>query len=319
MILCSIVIPTHNRRALLERLLRTLETQALRDGSFEVLIIHNHTPDGTEEMAEAWCARQPFPARYFRKAYNGPTRSREFGARSAAGRYVAFIDDDCIATPGWLQAGIDAFDAPGGRPLGLVQGRTLPMPDQPQRFPFKTIHIDAPTVFFETCNIFYLKRAFEDVGGFSEDFLDRFYGEDTDLGWKVTQHGYGAGFAAAALAHHEVFQVSVQQWLREPLHFKNLPYLVKKYPALRERMYGRYFLTRDTCYFNLLGLGLLGAAFQPWAGLLALPYFVERLRNGGHVGGLGLRLLRVAVGLPRGLFMWWALARGSLRARSVLL
>jgi hypothetical protein len=116
-----------------------------------------------------------------------------------------------------------------------------------------------------------------------------------------------------------VFQVSFYQWLAEPLHFKNLPYLVKKYPALRERMFARYFLTRDTCFFNLLWLALLITPFNAWAALLALPYFVERLRGGAHVGGWHMRLLRVLAGLPRGLFMWWALVKGSLRARTVLL
>lgn len=320
MILASVVIPTHNRRLLLERLLRSLEAQTLPADSFEVLIVHNHTPDGTEEMAREWCARQTFKARYFQKNYKGPTRSREFGARTAEGRHVVFIDDDCIATPRWLEEGLAAFDAKGkDHPIGLVQGMTTPMPGQPQRFPFKTINIVEPTVFFETCNIFYLKDAFEAVGGFSEDFLDRFYGEDTDLGWKVTQQGFAAGFAPGALAHHEVFQVSLRQWLAEPLHFKNLPYLVKKYPALRERMFARYFLTRDTCFFNFLWLALLLSPLSAWAGLLALPYFIERLRGGSHVGGWKLRILRVIAGLPRNLFMWWALARGSVRARTVLL
>lgn len=323
----TVVIPTHHRRALLSRLLASLERQTLAPERMQVLIVHNYTDDGTETLAREWCARQPFDARYFRKNYNGPTRSRDFGAQMADGEVVAFTDDDCVATPGWLEAGLAAFlpaAAAGVRgraaPVGLVQGKTLPMPDQPMTFPSKTIHIDGPSVFYETCNIFYLKEAFTAVGGFSPDFLDRFYGEDTDLGWKVTQTGYDAAFADEALVYHEVFQVSTRKWLAEPLYFRNLPYLIRKYPALREHMYHRYFLSRDTALFNLLlvGLGLL--PFLPVAGgLVVTPYFIERFRSGGHVGGVLKRVLRVVAGLPRNGVMWWALARGSLRARRLLL
>jgi GT2 family glycosyltransferase len=323
-ILVTVVIPTHNRRDLLARLLASLEAQTLDSASYEVIIVHNHTPDGTESMAGEWCGRQAFAARYFRKNYPGPARSRDFGARAARGQFLAFIDDDCVATPQWLAAGLAAFDAPhpqhDGQPVGLVQGATLPMPGQPRPLLSKTIDIPGPTVFFETCNIFYSRAAFARVGGFSPDFLDRFYGEDTDLGWKLVQAGYATRFAAGALVHHEIFRVSVYRWLAEPLHFRNLPYLVKKYPALRGHMYMRYFISRDSCLFNLLPLAL---AMLPLLGgyalLLTAPYFVERYRNGGHVQKVHLRVLRALAGVPRGAFSWWALAGGSYRAGALLL
>ena len=62
----------------------------------------------------------------------------------------------------------------------------MPNPEQPRRFLEKTILIDKASIFFETCNIFYSKAAFDRVGGFSAEFMDLFYGEDTDLGWKIT-------------------------------------------------------------------------------------------------------------------------------------
>ncbi|RYG12869.1 MAG: glycosyltransferase family 2 protein [Burkholderiales bacterium] len=319
----TVVIPTHNRKDLLARLLESLERQTLKAAEYEVLIVHNHTDDGTQAMASAWCARQPFAARYFRKDYKGPARSRQFGARAAQGRFLAFIDDDCVATPGWLAAGRAAFEmngAAGVQPVGLVQGATFPMPDQPRPFLSKTIEISQPSVFFETCNIFYLKSAFEQVGGFSDDFIDRFYGEDTDLGWKLTQSGFASRFAADALVHHEIFRVSLYKWLSEPLYFKNLPALVKKYPGLRSHMFLGYFINRDSFLFNLLPLALVLA---PWCGawtfVATLPYFVERYRNGSHVRNAGFRVLRVLSGVVRGAFTWWALAVGSIRARAFLL
>ena len=326
-LLSSVVIPTHNRRDLLARLLESLEKQTLAPELFEVHIVHNYTPDGTEEMAREWCARQRFRASYSRKNFAGPTRSRDYGARASTGRFVAFIDDDCVASPGWLEAGIAGFgpDA-GGAPaapgaIGLVQGRTLPAIGETQRFLVRTIRIEQASIFFETCNIFYSRRAFEALGGFSEDFLDQFSGEDTDLGWKFVANGYRTVFAPEALVHHEVFRESYGQWLGEPLLLlKNLPYLAKKYPGIRRHMFLGYFFSEDTCLFNLVVLGLVLALLNPYAGAIAaLPYLIQRYRNGGHVGNFPMRIARVCFGIPRGFTMWWALAKGSIHARAFLL
>lgn len=317
----TVVVPTHARRDLLARLLASLERQTLRANEYEVVVVHNYTADGTEETAREWCARQPFAARYLRRDYRGPARSRDDGARSGTGAFIAFIDDDCVAMPGWLAEGLAAFDRPeDARAIGVVQGRTLPEPGKPQRFPCKTVNVERESIFFETCNIFYRREAFEAVGGFSDDFLDLFYGEDTDLGWKVLDAGYARRFAPEALVHHEVFHVSLRKWLAEPLFFENLPYLVKKHPQLRAHMFHRVFVSRDSFLFNVLLVALAAAAFAPLpAALLAAVYAFERYRGGAHVGGPLKRIGRVAVGIPRGFCAWWALAKGSLRARSLLL
>jgi len=324
----SVVIPTHGRRDMLARLLASLEQQSLDPRLFEVHIVHNFIDDGTEEMARDWCARQPFGAFYYRKNYDGPTRSRDFGARAANGSLIAFIDDDCVASPGWLEAGIAGFESGGAggdsratpAAIGLVQGRTLPLPGETQRFLVRTIRVEHPSIFFETCNMFYSKRAFEAVGGFSEDFLDQFSGEDADLGWKFLDNGYASVFAHDALVRHQVFRVSYWQWLAEPLLvLKNLPYLAKKYPGFRRRMFKRYFFTKQTCLFNFFLAGLVLVPLSPWTLLLTLPYLIERYRSGGHVGGVATRLARIAFGIPRGFTMWWALAKGSIQARSILL
>ena len=92
-VLVSVIVPTHHRNALLTRLLESLSKQTLDASRFEVHIVHNYTPDGTEEMARAWCEAQPFRAFYYRRNHNGPTRSRAFGAQLATGRVPSFIDD----------------------------------------------------------------------------------------------------------------------------------------------------------------------------------------------------------------------------------
>ncbi|MEJ2756459.1 MAG: glycosyltransferase, partial [Gammaproteobacteria bacterium] len=208
----SVIVPTHGRKLLIKRLLEALSRQSMRD-EMEVIIIHNYTNDGSEHVCIDWTLAQSFPVRYFRKNFSGPAASRDFGAHAARGDLLAFIDDDCQPIPTWARAGVSGFTLPD---VGLVQGRTQPMPGQKRCLFEKTVSVIHPSIFYETCNIFYRRSSFLSVGGFSPEFITRFYGEDTDLGWKVTLSGYQKHFVPEALVYHEVFQVTIMQWLKEP-------------------------------------------------------------------------------------------------------
>ncbi len=324
----SVVVPTHARAALVMRLLQSLAGQTLAAAAYEVIVVHNFTDDGTQAQVQAWCARQPFRARYFCKDYKGPARSRDFGARAADAAVVAFIDDDCVAGPQWLAEGLAAFETGGephvasaasGRPA-LVQGRTRALTQRPPRFPYRTIQIEQSSIFFETCNIFYDRAVFLHIGGFSPEFLDAYFGEDTDLGWKLVTAGYATAFAPAAVVQHEVFEVTLAQWMFEPARFGRLPDLVRRYPALRRHMTWHYFFSRETLLFNGFVLALLVSLWSPAVGgLLLLAYFAARYRSGAHVGSPVMRIARVVMGVPRGAVAWWSMLRASVRTRTVLL
>lgn len=316
--LVSVVVPTHGRPELLARLLRSLIAQEYPPEAFEIIIVHNVSNDDTERVVREIMAESPVQIRYFAKNYNGPMASRDYGAKVATGGIIAFIDDDCEAMPRWLAEGVRAM-TPG---VGLVQGRTMPRPDQPRRLVEKTIEIPDASPFFETCNIFYRKEALMQVGGFSEEFAKQriFYGEDTDLGWKVKETGADTVFAGEALVHHEVFRATLREWLIEPRRMYVWPYLVKKHPGLREHMYLRYFLTKRCALFDLALLGVIaGIAVHPAAFGLIVPYIVYRLREPSRRRNPVVKMLRLIAGVPRAFVFFAVLAVGSVRYRSVLL
>lgn len=317
----TIVVPTHGRKALLEQLLQSLYAQTYDPASFEIVVVHNYSDDGTEEAVKQWQSTSPVPLQYVKKHNNTPTPSRHHGGTHAKGDIIAFIDDDCIAEPDWIANGVKGFQtAEGAKPVGLVQGRTLPNPAHQRRFLEKTVSITGESIFFETCNIFYSKAAFDAVDGFSSEFMDKFYGEDTDLGWKVRKAAFDVVFQETATVYHHVFHVSFWKWLKEPLFFKHLPYLMEKHPELRDFMWHRYFLTAETAYFQLFMLGAfasLSGFF--WFLLLCTPYLVQRYKSGSAMPNPILRVVRIGAGLPRSLFTWYALVTGTLRYRSVLL
>ncbi|TPV55462.1 glycosyltransferase family 2 protein [Aestuariibacter sp. GS-14] len=317
----TVVVPTHGRKALLQQLLESLYKQTYSHDKFEIVVVHNYSNDGTEEAVREWRKISPVPLHYVKKHNNTPTPSRHYGGTHAKGDIIAFIDDDCIAEPDWIANGARQFaSALSERPVGLVQGKTLPNPSHPRRFLEKTVNISSASIFFETCNIFYSKAAFDAVGGFSTEFMDKFYGEDTDLGWKVKKAGFEVVFEESATVYHHVFHVSFWKWLKEPLFFKHLPYLMDKHPELRSFMWHRYFLTVETAFFQLLLLGIVLTLFSHIGfSVLCLPYVIQRYRSGSAMPNPILRVIRIGAGLPRSLFTWYALTSGSIRYRSILL
>lgn len=314
----TVVVPTWRRPVLLERLLRSLLVQDYPAGQYEVLVVHREQGDGTAELVQRLGAGSAVPLRAVFTRYRGPGGSRHDGALAGTGEVLAFIDDDCEAAPGWLAAGVAALE-PG---VGLVQGCTLPHPQQLRRMFEQTNEITGPTPMFETCNIFYRREAFEQVDGFSPDYRNGFVGgEDADLGWKVLRAGWATGFAPLALVYHEVFKVTPWQWLMRPkLLYGAIPPLVARHPPLRDTLFMRVFLTR---FQALLLLLLAGAVLAWWLhpafALLALPYGVARYHQGHRYDQPGIRLLRTVAGLPRAVLGMVVLAWQSLRSGSLVL
>lgn len=312
----TVIVPTHRRSALLARLLRSLLVQDWPAARMEIIVVHNYTDDGTDRAVADIAATAPVPIAYYRTDFSGPGPSRQFGADQAHGDVLAFIDDDCEATPGWIRAGVAELR----RGHGLVQGMTLPNPDQPRRFLEKTVNVTEATPYFETCNIFYDAAIFRALGGFPIDFRERFYAEDTALGWTLKRAGHRTGFAPDALVHHEVFHVSLKSWLLEPRNMRHWPFLARAFPELRARLFLRCFLSPLTATFDLAVLGLLlGLAAHPAGFLLIAPYVGLRMADRGRFRAPHVLLLRLVCGLPRAAVLAATLAASSFRARTLVI
>lgn len=311
----SVIVPTHRRPALLRRLLVSLLAQDWPRDRYEVIVVHNATPDDTAAIVAAIAATSPVRIAYHATAFRGPGPSRQFGAARARGAVLAFIDDDCEATPGWIAAGAAAI----AQGEALVQGRTLPHPGQPRRLLEKTVSVTGATPYFETCNIFYDAAVFRAVGGFPDAFVDRFYAEDTALGWTVRLAGHRTGYADAALVHHEVFAIGFREWMMAPRTMRHWPALVRAFPALRRELFLGLFLSRLTAAFDLFALGLLLAPLHAGFLALGLPYVALRFLDRGRLGNPLHLLARFVFGLPRAAVLAAVLVSASIRARSPVL
>src|SRR5437763_1133783 len=87
----SVVIPTYNRAAELERCLESLIAQTFHD--FEVLISDDGSTDRSADVARAFSDRLTIQYRWS-EHWGGPARPRNLGIRHAASEWVCFLDSD---------------------------------------------------------------------------------------------------------------------------------------------------------------------------------------------------------------------------------
>ena len=226
-------MPTYARRHLLPAMLDALLAQAV-DAAFELVVVDDEAEPRTRELVEARAASTgpDGPAvRYLSTSgRRGPAHARNLGWRAGRGDVVAFIDDDCLARPGWLASLVAEVD--GG--ADLVQGRVRPNPEQSDRgAPFaRTLDVGA-SPFFETANIAYRRSVLESLGGFDETF-PLAAGEDTDLGHRAVAAGSVRAYAEDAEVWHEVHPMTFAEALHNAARCDQLIRVVRRYPDLAQ-------------------------------------------------------------------------------------
>jgi glycosyltransferase involved in cell wall biosynthesis len=102
--LISVIVSTYNRPDALDVALRSLSRQS--DRRFEIVVADDGSGAATERVVADWAARAPIAVKHvwhedcgFRLA-----EIRNLGIRNSAGRYLVFLDGDCIARPSFVAA-----------------------------------------------------------------------------------------------------------------------------------------------------------------------------------------------------------------------
>lgn len=125
--LISAIICTHNRADLVAKAVRSLFKQELQADQFEVIVVDNASVDNTGKVIAKLAEEAPSLLRYVcvYESRPGISHARNAGVRQARGQYVAFLDDDGIAVPNWLQSFIDIFSR--SKNIGAVGGPIRPI------------------------------------------------------------------------------------------------------------------------------------------------------------------------------------------------
>jgi glycosyltransferase involved in cell wall biosynthesis/peptidoglycan/xylan/chitin deacetylase (PgdA/CDA1 family) len=217
----SIVIPTHQRREIVQRTLRAVSNQEHDD--FEVIVVIDGSTDGTADALRK--LNVPFPLTVLEQPTRGAAAARNAGAAAASGEVLLFLDDDMEAHPALLTE----HDRSLRRGAELVLGDLPLHPDSPAnvlsagveswaRSRRERLAADPNRVPLEdllTGQMSIPRQTFERIGGFDADFTrgGLFGGEDLDFGYRVLKAGCGVEFNPGAVSY-QYFDVDPGDFLR---------------------------------------------------------------------------------------------------------
>ena len=206
------VIVNWNRQSLLRACLASVARQT--GVEFETIVVDNGSRDGSPEIAE-----REFGARVIRNPVNrGCCAANNQGIAAARGAFVALLNNDAEAEPGWLAALHRACTR--SPEAGMAASKVLVWED-PRRID-KAGHLIYPdgqnkgrgsgaldtgqydreeeVLWPDGCAAMYRKEMLDRIGGFDEDFFA--YGDDAELGLRARIAGWKCIYTPEAVVRH---------------------------------------------------------------------------------------------------------------------
>jgi FkbM family methyltransferase len=271
----SVVIPTYERPDGLRKCLKSLRQENQKFSPVYEIIV-------TDDSKSDRCCRlvaEEFPSVFWGEGKkNGPAGNRNAGVARAKGKWIVFLDDDCIAEPGYLSA--FAKEIKDDPKLKVLEGRIFP--DRPKKTWAEGCPANETGEMFWTSNLCINKSTFEDLGGLDERFAVAF--EDVDLAYRFKSAKVKTKFVYDAAVCHpwRTLNKEGNNWKPIGYEWNELNLFLKKHPNATEHkspsIYLRHMLrmlTRDiaTCVIQFKGRGI-GIWFRQ---LLTTAYVMVKL------------------------------------------
>lgn len=233
----TVAVLNHRRPHLLARVLTGV--MQLDHPAFEVVVVGDR-PALADYRLPTRLARA---VRYARCAEANICRARNLAVAQAAGEIVAFVDDDAVPEPDWLNRLTAPFADPtvgaaggvvraaGGQSLEWAGGRfdragtEYPPDENPsgeRAAPVAAVTVlsagdqraDGRWLSFRGVNSAWRRAAVLAAGGFDEAF--RYYLDETDMALRLSDAGWSAVMVPEAEVHHLPEQNAARGSLRQP-------------------------------------------------------------------------------------------------------
>jgi glycosyltransferase involved in cell wall biosynthesis len=214
--LLSIIIPTYNRPQGLGQCLESLVSQTADPSLWDVVVVNDGgvdvrgTVDTFHGRIQAVLLEQP---------NQGPATARNLGARASKAKWIAFLDDDCVAEPDWVE-NILNHTREGELFGGQVKNR---LTDNIFSETCQTLidylyeRLERTTdMFFTSNNMCMHATDFHRIGGFDTGFRTS-AGEDREFCVRAAQHGIRLRWVPEIRIGH-MHRLDLPSFLR--LHFK---------------------------------------------------------------------------------------------------
>lgn len=206
----SVVINTLNRERQLARCLSALKCQSYPD--FEVVVVNGPSSDGTDLVLE----RYRSVIKLEKTTLTNISVSRNIGLAACSGELVAFLDDDAVADPRWLEALASAFHC---NKVGAAGGLVYRMNGRDVEFRNGVIDRNglvewnrtSPGLYWEADaayantvsgnNCMFRRKALLEIGGFDEAI--EYYHDEADVAVRLCKAGYYTVHKPSAVVFHE--------------------------------------------------------------------------------------------------------------------
>ena len=235
----TVAVCTHNRARYLDQALQSLWAQTAPSSTFEVLVVDNASTDDTPGVVERARAAQP-NIRYVREDELGLSNARNRAIAETHTPFIAFLDDDAIAEPPWVERLVHCFSALSPRPAA-VGGPIHPIWEAPRPpwlpdslLGYLTVlerrgssHLDLSKQFIFGANMAFDRQALVDVGGFSTALGrigDRLLsGEEMLLLRQLHARGACGYYDEQASVHHHVAAARLtKEWFYRRIYWDGM-------------------------------------------------------------------------------------------------
>jgi GT2 family glycosyltransferase len=208
------IVLNYNGRGFVSEAVRSLLDQDAP--GVEVLVVDNASTDGSAEEIEAAfgdCVR------LIRSPRNlGFGGGNNLGIRQARGRHIVLLNNDAVATPGFVRELVEAAEADPR--IGMVAAKVLQYAERnvidsvghllyPDGLNRGRGRLEQDVGQYDGCRTalfpsgaaaLYARRMLDDVGLFEERLF--LYGDDAELGLRGRLAGWTCAFAPRAVAYH---------------------------------------------------------------------------------------------------------------------
>lgn len=205
----SIIIPTFNKWEYTEKCLNSI-SETCDSVSYEIIVVDNGSTDGTRERLRKLREGNSNLIVIKNSENLGYAKANNIGAQKSSGKYLVFLNNDTVAYPGWIEAGVKRLES--SLDVGIVGAKLLYpdrtiqhcgitfIPSDYSEIPIWPAHkfrsvnendknvIEANTQIAVTgACMFIRKELFIQLRGFDESY--GMYFEDIDLCFKASQAG----------------------------------------------------------------------------------------------------------------------------------
>lgn len=238
----SVVICTHNRVDCLEAAVRSVFDQSSKAPPRELIVVDNASDDGTAELLDRLVDDGPADLhfRVLQERQLGLSWARNAGIAAAAGTAIAFLDDDAIAHPQWLEGVARGFSR--SPDIAVVCGPIEPIWPKPRPFWLddsiwsyytvldygdEPILLDVATHHFAGANLSFRLDALRAAGEFPTHLGRKgsmlLSNEDRDVVQRVAQRGGAIAYEPLAHVRHHVHADRMSlRWIFRRAHWQGV-------------------------------------------------------------------------------------------------